>query len=50
MTSEGLEEVFKGNSADMGDGKISLVSMGDERMVKHEQPVREDPHRRERKL
>ena len=28
MTSEGLGEVFKGDSADMGAGKFPLVSMG----------------------
>ena len=28
MTSEGLEEVFKGDSADMCTGKFPLVSMG----------------------
>ena len=29
MTSEGLGEVFKGDSADMGAGKFPLVSMGE---------------------
>ena len=28
MTSEGLGEMFKGDSADMCAGKFSLVSMG----------------------
>ena len=28
MNSEGLGEVFKGDSADMCDGKFPLVSMG----------------------
>ena len=31
MTSEGLGEVFKGDSADMCAGKFPLVSMGGER-------------------
>ena len=49
MTSEGLGEVFKGDSADMCAGQCSLV-MGVERTVKRAQTVSEDPHRRERKL
>jgi hypothetical protein len=28
MTSEGLGEMFEGDSADMGAGKVPLVSMG----------------------
>ena len=31
MTSEGLGEVFKGDSADMCAGKFPLVLLGDER-------------------
>jgi hypothetical protein len=34
ITSEGLGEVFKGESADTCDGKFPLVSMGGERTVK----------------
>jgi hypothetical protein len=50
MTSEGLGEVFKGESADTHAGKFPLVLMGDERTVKRAQTVSEDPHRREQNL
>ena len=33
MTSEGLGEMFEGDSADMCAGKFPLVSVGTERMV-----------------
>jgi hypothetical protein len=50
MTSEGLWEMFEGDSADTSAGKFPLVSMGDERTVKRAQTGSEDPHRRERKF
>ena len=50
MTLEGFGEVFKCGSADTCAEKISLVSMGDERMVKRAQTVSEDPNRREQKF
>ena len=37
MTSEGLGEMFEGDSADMCAGKFPLVSMGVERRVSHAQ-------------
>ena len=50
MTSEGLGEMFGGDSADTCAGKFPLMLMGDKRTVKHVQTVSEDPHRRDRKL
>ena len=50
MTSEGLGEMFEGDSADTCVRKFPLVSMGDERTVKRAQTVSEDPHQRERKF
>jgi hypothetical protein len=50
MTSEGLMEVFEGDSADMCAGKLPLVSMGGRANVKRAQTVSEDHHRRERKF
>ena len=50
MTSEGLGEMFGGDSADTCAGKFPLMLMGDERTVKRAQTVSEDPHRRERKF
>ena len=50
MTSEGLGEMFEGDSADTCAGKFPLVSMGGERTVKRAQTGSEDPHRRERKF
>ena len=51
MTSEGLGEMFEGDSADTSDGKFPLMSMGGpsggSSMHRHGS---EDPHRRERKL
>ena len=35
MTSEGLGEMFEGNSADTRAGKFPLVPMGAERRVPH---------------
>jgi hypothetical protein len=51
MTSEGLGEVFKGDSADTCGGKFPLLSMGGRVNGQAcEVTVREDPHRRERKF
>ena len=50
MTSEGLGEMFEGDSADMCAGKFPLMSMGDERTAKRAQTGSEDPHQRERKF
>jgi hypothetical protein len=50
MNSEGLGEVFKGDSVDMCTGKFPLVSMGEGQTVKRAQTVSEDPHQRERKF
>ena len=43
MTSEGLGEMFKGNSADMCAGKFPLVSMGAEGRVLHAQTREQGP-------
>ena len=51
MTSEGLGEVFKGDSADMCAGKFpARVDGGTSGPVKRAQTGSEDPHRRERKF
>jgi hypothetical protein len=50
MTSEGLVEVFKGDSADICAGKFPLCRWGDERTVKRAQTVSEDPPRREQNV
>ena len=46
MTSEGLGEMFEGDSADTCTGKFLLMSMGGQA----EGIMCEDPHRRERNL
>ena len=43
MTSEGLGEMFEGDSADTCAGKYPLTSMGSERRVSHAQTRGEDP-------
>ena len=48
MPSEGLGEVFKGDSADTCAEKFPLVLMGGR--ANGAQTVSEDPHRRERKF
>ena len=50
MTSEGLGEMFEGDSADTCARKFPLMLMGDKRTVKRVQMGSEDPHRRERKF
>jgi hypothetical protein len=50
MTSEGLGEVFTGDSADMCAVKFPLVSMGGRADHQVAQTGSEDPHRRERNL
>ena len=50
MTSEGLGEMFEGDSADMCAEKFPLVSMVAERRVWRAQTRERGPHRRERKL
>ena len=50
MTSEGLGEMFEGDSANTSTEKFPLMSMRDERMVKRAQTVSEDPHQREWKF
>ena len=50
MTSEGLGEMFEGDSADTCARKFPLMLMGDERTVQRAKTVSEDPHRRELKL
>ena len=50
MTSEGLGEMFEGDSADTCTGKFSLTSMGAERRVSRAQTRERGSHRRERKL
>jgi hypothetical protein len=50
MTSEGLGEVFKGDSADTCAGKFPLVSMGGRANGQACADGSEDPHRRERKF
>ena len=47
MTSEGLGEMFEGDSADMCARKFPLMLMGGEQTVQRAQTVSEDPHRRE---
>ena len=46
MTSDGLAEMFEGDSADTCAENFCSCRLGDERTVK--QSVSEDPHRRER--
>ena len=47
MTSEGLGEMFEGDSADMCAGKFPLVSMGGlSGGSRVRRPGNEDPHRR----
>ena len=50
MTSEGLGEMFEGDSADTCGEKFPLTSMGAERWVSRAQTREREPHRRERKL
>ena len=50
MTSEGLGEMFEGDSADTCAGKFPLTLMGAERRVSRAQTRERGPHRRERKL
>ena len=50
MTSEGLGEMFEGDSADMCARKFPLMLLGDERTVLRAQMLSEDPHRREQKF
>ena len=50
MTSEGLGEMFEGDSADTCARKFPLMLMGGQRTVQRAQTVSEDPHRRERKF
>jgi hypothetical protein len=49
MTSEGLGEVFKGDSAGMCVGKFRSCRWGDQQTVKRAQTVSKNPNRRERK-
>ena len=48
MTSEGLGEMFEGDSADTCAGKFPLTAMGAERRVSRAQTRERGPHRRER--
>ena len=48
MTSEGLGEMFEGDSADTCARKFPLMLMGGRATVQRAQTVSEDPHRRER--
>jgi hypothetical protein len=51
MTSEGLGEMFEGDSADMCIGKFPLTLMGGlSGGSRVRRPGSEDPHRRERKF
>ena len=51
MTSDGLGEMFEGDSADTGAGKISAhVDGGLSGGSRVRRPGSEDPHRRERKF
>ena len=50
MTSEGLGEMFEGDSAETCAGKFSLMSMVAERRVSRAQTRERGPHRRERKF
>ena len=50
MTSEGLGEMFEGDSADTCAGKFPLTSMGAERWVSRAQTRERGPHRREQKF
>jgi hypothetical protein len=43
MTSEGLREMFEGDSADTCAGKFPLVSMGADRKVLHAQTQERGP-------
>ena len=43
MTSEGLGEMFEGDSADICAGKFPLVSMGAEQRVSHAQTREQGP-------
>ena len=47
MTTDGLGEMFEGDSADTCAGKFPLISMGG-RAEGLRRPGSEDPHRRER--
>ena len=49
MTSEGLGEMFEGDSADTCAGKFPLMSMGAEWRVSRAQTRERGPHRRDRK-
>ena len=48
MTSEGLGEMFEGDSADTCARKFSLTSMGAKWRVSHAQTRERGPHPRER--
>ena len=50
MTSEGLGEMFEGDSADTCAGKFPLTSMGAERRVSRGQTRERGPHRHEQKF
>ena len=51
MTSEGLGEMFKGDSTDTRAGKFTLMSMGGRaEVLACTDPGSEDPHQRERKF
>ena len=50
MTSEGLGEMFEGDSADTGAGKFLLMSIGVKRRVSRAQTRERGPHRCERKF
>ena len=50
MTSEGLGEMFEGDSADTCARKFPLTSMGAEWRVSRAQTRERGPHRRERKF
>ena len=50
MTSEGLGEMFEGDSADTCAGKFPLTLMGAERRVSRAQTRERGPHRREWKF
>ena len=47
MTSEGLGEMFEGDSADTCAGKFLLTSMGAERRILRAQTRERGPYRRE---
>ena len=50
MTSEGLGEMFEGDSADTCAGKFPFTSMGADWRISHAQTRERGPHRRERKF